>query len=66
MVKLDTPIRRELLIRGKPHTLVVDAGGLKLTRKGARRGLELSWEALTDGDAALAAALEASLRVNVN
>lgn len=65
MVKLDKPVRRELDIRGKPHTLVIDEHGLKLTRKGARRGLELTWESLTDGDAALAAALEASIRANV-
>lgn len=65
MVKLDKPIRREVDVAGKPHTLVIDQEGLKLTRKGARRGLALTWEDLASGDAALAAALEASLRANV-
>ncbi len=65
MVRLDKPIRREVDVAGKPHTLVIDPDGLKLTRKGARRGLELTWDDLASGDAALAAALEASLRPNI-
>ena len=35
---------------------------LKLVPKGKRNGLELSWQALASGDAALATALNASLR----
>lgn len=65
MVRLDKPLRREVDIHGTPHTLVLGPDGLKLTRKGARRGLELRWDALASGDAALAAALEASLLANV-
>jgi hypothetical protein len=34
---------------------------LKVTLKGKRKGVELQWEALVSGDAALAAALNASV-----
>ena len=40
----------------------IDPRGLKLTRKGHRKGVELEWSALVSGDAALAVALNASLR----
>ena len=35
--------------------------GMKLVLKGKRKGYELDWEALVSGEAALAAALNASL-----
>lgn len=35
---------------------------LKLVPKGKRKGQELTWEALVSGDAALSAALNASLQ----
>jgi hypothetical protein len=35
--------------------------GIKVAAKGRRKGIELTWEALVDGDAALAVALNASL-----
>jgi hypothetical protein len=35
---------------------------MKLVPKGKRNGLELSWQALVGGDAALATALNASLQ----
>ncbi len=60
MTKLDKPLRRELEIDGTAYTLVVDADGLKLTEKGKRNGIALSWKAIVSGDAGLAAALRAS------
>lgn len=60
MTKLDKPLRRELDIAGKAYTLVVDVDGLKLTEKGKRNGVALSWTALVSGDAELAAALRAA------
>ncbi len=59
--KLDTPLRRELEIDGKLYTLTIDAVGLKLVEKGRRKGDELRWKDIVSGDAALAAALSASL-----
>jgi hypothetical protein len=59
--KLDSPLKRELTILGKPYTLVISPNGLALTPKGKRKGYELAWADLVSGDAALAVALNASL-----
>jgi len=59
--RLDKPTRREIEIDGKPYTLTIDATGLKLTEKGRRKGDELLWKDIVSGDAALSAALSASL-----
>lgn len=62
VVKLEKPLRRELSIGDKPYVVTISPEGLKLTEKGRRKGLELSWKALASGDAALAAALQASVQ----
>ncbi|WP_329889434.1 hypothetical protein [Stenotrophomonas sepilia] len=62
MTPLDKPLRRELEIDGQPYTLAVDPEGLKLVEKGRRKGIALRWQDLVSGDAALATALQASLR----
>ncbi|MDT3431226.1 hypothetical protein ROV94_10115 [Stenotrophomonas maltophilia] len=62
MTPLDKPLRRELEIDGQPYTLTVDPDGLKLVEKGRRKGIALLWQDLVSGDAALATALQASLR----
>jgi hypothetical protein len=61
MTKLDKPIRRELLVGDKSYTLMIDPEGLKLTEKGRRKGIELKWAQVINGDAGLAAALQASV-----
>jgi hypothetical protein len=60
--KLEKSLRREVQIEGKPYMLTIDPQGLKLVPKGRRKGLELAWQALVSGDAALATALNASLQ----
>ena len=60
--KLEKPLKRELEIEGKPYMLTLTPEGLKLVPKGKRNGLELSWQALVSGEAALATALNASLQ----
>lgn len=60
--KLDKPLKREIQVAGKPYMLTVSPEGLKLVPKGKRKGHELSWDALVSGDAALSAALNASLQ----
>jgi hypothetical protein len=59
--KLDSRLKRELIVLGKPYTLVITPEGLALTPKGKRKGYELAWVDLVSGDAALAVALNASL-----
>jgi hypothetical protein len=61
MTRLDKPLKRELKIKGKAHVLTIDPDGFKLTRKGRRKGVEIQWDALASGDAAMTAALNASL-----
>lgn len=61
MTPLDKPLRREVQIGDASYTLTLDPTGLKLVRKGHRKGLDLRWADLVSGDAALAAALQASL-----
>lgn len=64
MTPLDKPLKREIEVDAVPYTLTIDAEGLKLTRKGRRRGVELRWQDLVSGDAALAMALQASLKAD--
>lgn len=59
--KLDKALRREIEIDDRPYTLTVDADGLKLVEKGHRKGYALSWRDIVSGDAALNAALSASI-----
>ena len=59
--KLDKTLKRELEINGEPWIVAIDPQGLKLTRKGKRKGIELAWKDLVSGDAALTHALNASL-----
>jgi hypothetical protein len=61
MVKLEKPLRREIRIKNQAHVLTIDPAGFKLTRKGRRKGIQIAWKDLASGDAALAAALNASL-----
>jgi hypothetical protein len=62
MTKLEGTLRREISIDGEPFTLAISPEGLKLTPKGRRKGHELRWKDLVSGEAALAVALNASLR----
>ena len=59
--KLDKALKRELDIEGKPYILTIDPQGLKLVEKGRRKGQELQWSDIVNGEAALAFALRASL-----
>lgn len=60
--RLESPLKREILIKGEPYRLTVTPLGLHLARKGRRKGYELSWLDFVNGEAALASALNASLR----
>jgi hypothetical protein len=60
--KLEKPLKREIQVAGHPYVLTITPEGLKLVPKGKRKGQELAWSALVSGEAALAAALNASLQ----
>jgi hypothetical protein len=59
--KLNKQLKREIDVEGKPFMVTLSPEGLKLTEKGKRLGKELTWKDLVSGDAALSAALNASL-----
>jgi hypothetical protein len=61
--KLVKPLKREIEIEGKPYTLTISPQGMKLVPKGRRKGHEIAWKDLVSGDAALATALNASLKI---
>jgi hypothetical protein len=58
---LDKTLRRQIHVKGQDYIIALSPEGLKMTLKGKRKGLELSWNALVSGDAALAVALNASV-----
>jgi hypothetical protein len=63
--KLEKPLRREVSIGGEPFVVTISPEGFKLVGKGRRKGLEIPWEQLVSGEAALATALQASITGNM-
>jgi hypothetical protein len=61
--KLERPLKREIDVDGKPYMLTIDPQGMKLVPKGRRKGYEIAWKDFVSGDAALATALNASLKI---
>jgi hypothetical protein len=59
--KLTSAFKRELDVNGEKFTLTVSPDGFKLVLKGKRKGIELNWAQIVNGEAALATALNASL-----
>jgi hypothetical protein len=59
---LDKELKRQVTVDGVDYTVAVDPQGIRLTGKGKRRPeVELRWQELLSGEAALAVALNASL-----
>jgi hypothetical protein len=58
---LHSTLKRALTIEGREYVVTLTEANLKLTLKGKRNGVELSWAELVNGEAALAVALHASL-----
>jgi hypothetical protein len=58
---LDKTLKRELRIKGRLFVIAISPEELKVTLKGHRKGLQIQWEALVSGEAALAVALNASV-----
>ena len=60
--KLEKSLKREIDLDGKLYMLTISPEGLKLVPKGKRNGLEIAWKDLVSGEAALATALNASIK----
>ncbi len=58
---LDKTLKREITIDGKQFVVSLSPQGFKIVPKGKRKGQEILWSAVVNGDAALATALNASL-----
>ena len=58
--KLDKLLKREIDIDGKPYMVSLSPEGVKLTEKGKRKGQEVSWKGLVNGQAATAVSLTGS------
>jgi hypothetical protein len=61
MTKLEKSLKRELRVGKQLYALIIDPDGLKLTKKGRRKGIEIAWKDLVSGEEAMAVALNASL-----
>lgn len=64
--KVQKPFKREIEVNGEKYTLTVDPDGFRLVAKGRRKGIELRWESIVNGDAALASALNATMAASSN
>ena len=60
--KLDGELKRELVIGRELYTLTLSPQGFTLALKGRRKGLDVASADLVSGEAALAMALNASLK----
>jgi len=61
MTPLGKTLKRALRIGGRDYVVTLTPDALKITEKGRRRGLELTWADLISGESALAIALQASV-----
>jgi hypothetical protein len=59
--KLDKTIKRELEHKGVLYTVAISPDGIRVTRKGARKGHEVSWDSVISGDAELYRDLKISI-----
>ena len=59
--KLEKTLKREIDVDGKAYMLAISPEGLKVTEKGRRKGQELSWKGLLNGQAAAPSALGTSM-----
>lgn len=59
--KLVQSFKRELEVNGEKYTLTLTPEGFRLVQKGKRKGIELAWASIVNGEAALATALNASV-----
>ena len=51
--KLDKVLKREIDIDGQSYIAALSPAGIKVTKKGFRKGNEISWRSIVSGDAQL-------------
>lgn len=59
---LEKELKRSIEVNGEPYTVIIDPEGLRVVGKGRRNpAVKLAWKDLLSGEAALTAALNASV-----
>jgi pyruvate/2-oxoacid:ferredoxin oxidoreductase beta subunit len=51
--KLDKVLKREIEIDGQSYIAALSPDGIKVTKKGFRKGNEISWRSIVSGEAQL-------------
>ncbi len=64
--KLDKVLKREIEIDGQSYIAAISPDGIKVTRKGFRKGNEISWRSVVSGDAQLNEDLNNSISASVS
>ncbi|HET9514550.1 MAG TPA: hypothetical protein VFO95_11540 [Gemmatimonadales bacterium] len=59
--RLEKSLKRELEIDGKPYTITIGPEGVKVTPKGGRKGVEVSWRDILSGSTELMSDLSQSV-----
>ena len=59
--KLEKPLKREIEIGGQAFIVTLTPQAVALVGKGRRKGIEIRWDEMISGEAALARALQASI-----
>jgi hypothetical protein len=59
--KLDKVLKREIELDGQAYIAAISPDGIKVTKKGFRKGNEISWRSIISGDAGLNEDLSASV-----
>jgi hypothetical protein len=59
--RLEKSLKRELEIDGKPYTITIGPEGVKVTPKGGRKGVEVSWRDILSGSTELMSGLSQSV-----
>lgn len=59
--RLEKSLKRELEIDGKPYTITIGPEGVKVTPKGGRKGVEVSWRDILSGSTELMSDLSHSV-----
>ncbi|HVF39289.1 MAG TPA: hypothetical protein VM939_05260 [Gemmatimonadaceae bacterium] len=59
--KLDKVLKREIEIDGQAYIAALSPEGIKVTKKGFRKGSEISWRSIVNGDATLNEQLKISV-----
>jgi len=59
---LNRPLRRGVTIDGEPYVVTLAPDGIRLVRKGRRKGMDIPWTDIVSGTLTLDAQLVASLQ----